>query len=282
MKKKLTASLLLCAALLLPGLPICARAEAQLDYVNDYAGLLSDEARAALNDRAARIAEDHACGVYVVTVDDYTDYVNGDIGSFSEEIYKAYELGVGEGRSGILLALSMEGRDFDLCAYGDFGNYAFTDYGKEQLEGSFLDNFRENDWEGGFADYIDSAGVLIERARNGDPLDRWIADPPAPAPRGITPVEGLLILLFPSGIGAAVVGGFRRQMKTAVRRTGASDYVDRGGVELREKQDQFINRSVSRRTVRKDPPSSSSGRSGGHWGGTSVNSGGFSHSSGKF
>ena len=51
-------------------------------------------------------------------------------------------------------ALSMAERDFQMLAHGDTANAAFTDYGKYIMQDEFLDNFREDDWYGGFADYI--------------------------------------------------------------------------------------------------------------------------------
>ena len=276
MKKVFSVSLLLCFALLL-ALPVAASAEAKLDYVSDYAGVLSAERRDSLNAQAAQIAAETGCGVYIVVVDNYKDYVNGGIEDFSEAIYKTYELGEGAGKDGVMLAMSMADRDYDIYAHGDFGNYAFTDYGKEQLADTFLDNFRANDWAGGFADYVDNCGRLIARAKQGDPLDVWIPDP---APRGITPMEALLIVLVPCLVAGSIVGGFKRQMKTAVKQTEAGGYVSRGGVQLRERSDQFINRSVTHQIIPKT--TTSSRPSGGHAGGTSVNSGGFSHHSGKF
>ena len=281
MKKRLFACLLL-AVLLLLALPLSARAEARLDYVNDYAGILADGSRQSLNDRAAQISRAYDCGVYIVVVDDYRDYVNGGIEDFSEAIYKEYELGEGEAKDGILLAMSMDDRDYDITAYGDFANYAFTDYGKDQLASTMLDNFRADDWAGGFADFIDNAGTLIQRAKNGDPLDQWIPDPPAQYERqhGMTPMKWLISLLFPSLVGGATVSGMARRMKTAVKQTRAEEYVGKGSPRLSVSSDQFINRSVTRQIIPKN--NGGNRPSGGHYGGTTVNSGGFSHHSGKF
>ena len=276
--KKYLVSLLLCAALLL-GLGLCAHADARIDYITDTAGLLSEDARAQLNATAAQISRQYDCGVYVVTVDDYRDYVQGGIGDFSEAIYKTYELGEGEGKNGIVLALSMRERDYDLCAYGDFAHYAFTDYGKEQLAGTFLDNFRANDWEGGFRDYVSNAGRLLDMAARGEPLDIVIQEQ-EPAKRGISPIESLLIVLFPGLAAGGTVSGMARQMKTAVKQTGAYNYIGQGGAQLTGREDQFIHRSVTRQVIRRQPTGGS--RPGGHSGGTTINAGGFSHHSGKF
>ena len=281
MRKKLFVCLLLAAALML-SLGLAAHAESQLDYVNDYAGLLSEESRSALNARAEEISEEYGCGVYICIVENYKDYVNGSIDYFSEEIYKTYDLGVGAGKDGILLAMSMNDRDFDLTAYGDFANTAFTDYGKGQLEGTFLDNFRRDDWAGGFADYVDNCGVFLARAKNGDPVDQWIPDPPVQQERqhGMTPMKWLISLLFPGLAGGAAVSGMSRQMKTAVKQTRAEEYVGRGSPHLNIRDDQFINRNVTRQVIRRQEVNNN--RPGGHYGGTTVNSGGFSHHSGKF
>ena len=286
MKKRLLITLLLlCVALTAFGASsLPAHAEARLDYVTDGANLLSEAERAALRDRAAEISDRYGFPVYIVTVDDYTDYVNGSIEYFTEEIFRSYDLGAGETGDGVLLALSMKERDYDLYAHGDFGNYAFTDYGKEQLANTFLDNFRSGDWAGGFADYVDNCGVLLQRARDGDPVDIWIPDPtPQPEPRqpeGMTPLKMLLSLLFPGLVSGATVSGMARQMKTANRQTRAENYIGQGGVELRERQDQFINRSVTRQVIRRAPPGGGN-QSGGHFGGTTISSSrGGSHHSG--
>ena len=276
--KRVFVCLFLCTALLL-SLGLCAHAEAKIDYGADTAQILSEDVRAALNDQAAQISAQYGCGVYVVTVDDYRSYVNGGIEDFSEAVYKTYELGEGDGKNGIVLALSMDDRDYDLCAYGDFANYAFTDYGKDQLAGTFLDNFRRNDWQGGFQDYIANCGSLLDMAARGEPLD-YVAPEPVPAKRGIDPFESLLILLFPSLAAGGTVSGMARQMKTAVKQTGAYNYIGQGGAELTAKEDQFINRSVTRQVIRRQRMDDRPGSA--HSGGTTVNSGGFSHHSGKF
>ena len=282
MRKKLLICLLLCASLLL-SLGVFAHAERQLDFVSDYAGLLSEEESRALNERAEAVYRQYGFPVYIVTVNDYHDYVaSGGIEYFAEEVFHAYTLGEGESEDGIILALSMADRDFDLYAHGDFGNYAFTDYGKEQLADTFLDNFRRNDWAGGFGDYIDNCGVMVARAKNGDPVDQWIPDPPVQQERqhGMTPMKWLISLLFPGLVGGATVSGMSRQMKTAVKQTRAEEYVGRGSPHLDVRSDQFINRNVTRQVIRRQENNS---RPGGHYGGTTISgSHGGSHHSGKF
>ncbi len=274
MKKKTWISLLLLLSLLCC-LTVSAHAEARLDYVSDYAGLLSDYERQSLNDEAAQLSEQYDCGVYIVIVGDYREFVNGNIETFTEEVFHSYGLGRGESENGVILGMSMDDRDYDIYAHGDFGNYAFTDYGKEQLADSFLDNFRRDDWTGGFRDFVRNSGELMRRAKNGEPVDQWISDEPE---EHFGVIELFICLIVGLITGGATVGGMKKQMKTAVEQTRASGYVPKGGVNLRVQSDQFVNRVVTSHRIRREQ-----NRSGGHYGGTTISgSHGGSHHSGKF
>ena len=276
MKKKLLCSLLLVLALLLP-FGVCAHAEARLDYVNDYAGILSDEQRQSLNDRAAEISKQYDCGVYVVIVKDYSSYVRGNIENFTEEVFHSYDLGRGASENGIILGLSMNDRDYGIYAHGDFGNAAFTDYGKRQLANSFLNSFQKNDWMSGLRAYLENCGNLMRSARNGEPVDIWIPDQAGGSrfdPTNLFVSFGVALL-----IAGGSVSGFKKQLKTAVAQTLASGYVPQGGVELRVRNDHFVNRTVTTHVIRRE----TGPRSGGHYGGTTISgSHGGSHHSGKF
>ena len=279
MKKKAIVSLLFALCLLLC-MTAAAHAEARIDYVSDYAGLLSEAQRQDLSNLAARVSDEYNFGVFVVVVNAYKSYVNGSIADFSENVFHRYGLGRGQKEEGVLLAMSMSNRDYDIYAHGDFGNYAFTDYGKRQLADSFLDNFRGNDWEGGFRDFIENSGNMLEMARNGRPVDTWIADQAETGPR-MTLGKILVSLGVGCLTGGATVSGMKRQMKTAIRQTGAANYVSLGGVKLSNKRDDFVNRSVTRQVI---PRQTTGGRpGGGHYGGTTTSgSFGGSHHSGRF
>ena len=281
--KRILASLLLVIVLLL-SLSVCAHAEARIDYVSDYAGILSSDEQKDLRDRAASVSAQYDFGVYVVVVDDHTQYVNGSIEDFAEEIFHSYGLGVGETEEGVILAMSMKERDYDIYAHGEFGNYAFTDYGKGQLADSFLDNFRRNDWAGGFRDFIETSSSMLQKAKDGNPVDIWIPDPdPVETGPSFDGFKAAISLAMGALFGGGAVGGMKRSMKTAVKQTQAENYI-RGGVNLRGERDTFINRTVTRTRIRQENNSSSSSRpGGGHFGGTTISgSHGGSHHSGKF
>ena len=280
MKKRFLLSLCLILCLML-GVTASAHAAAQIDNVSDYAGILTSAEQQKLNERAAEVTAEYGFGVFVVIVNDYREYVNGSIADFSEEVFHRYGLGWGAKEDGVILAMSMNDRDYDIYAHGDFGNYAFTDYGKQQLANSFLDNFRRNDWAGGFRDFIETSADMLRDAKNGNPVDVWIPDPAEQGPR-MTLGKLLISLGVGCAVGGVSVAGMRRPMKTAVRQSGAANYVSQGGVNLRVRRDDFLNRVVNRRPIPR--VTNTGGRSGGgHFGGTTISGGhGGSHHSGKF
>ena len=273
--KKVSVSLLL-------SLSVCAFAEARIDYVTDAANILSAGEKQELRDRAEQISEQYDFGVYIVVVNDYRDYVKGNIEAFAEELFHSYGLGRRSDEAGVILAMSMNERDYDIYAHGNFGNYAFTDYGKKQLANSFLDNFRRNDWAGGFRDYLETSAVMLQKAEEGSPVDTFIPDP-VERPR-FDSFKAMICLALGTLFGGGAVGTMKRSMKTAVKQTRAENYVGRGGVTLRTERDEFLNRSVTRTRIMPQNTGPSGGRpGGGHFGGTTISgSHGGSHHSGKF
>lgn len=254
MKKRFVLAMVLCIALCLAfGGAAYASSGGSLGYVTDTVGLLTQDEQRELETTAAQLAESYGCGVYVIIVDDYTDYTNGSIEDFSEAMYDHYGLGLGDDRNCLLLSLSMSERDYDLDAHGSIANRAFTDYGKEQLAQEFIDDFRYDNWFDGFRDYMSTAGQYLEESDGANIL---------------------MIVGIPCLISLAVCGIFAAQMKTARHQTGARGYISHGGVDMRVTQDQFLYHTETRQPIPQNDNNSG--------GGTTVNSAGHSHSSGKF
>lgn len=249
-----------------------SQGEQTLAYVTDTAGLLTQSQRDELNSLAEQVSQRYSCGVYVVTVDDYKNYNPSSVAECAEGIYQYYQLGYGADRDGVLLLLSMADRDYDIAAYGDFGNYSFTDYGKERLADTFLDNFRSNDWYGGFRDFISNSADFLQAARNGEPVDTYGGSGSAGMPTGLKLV---IVIALPCVIALIAVSSMKAKMKTAREKTTAEDYLIRGSLNLRIREDRFLNRTQHVEVIQE-----SNHRSGG--GGTSVGASGFSHHSGKF
>ena len=171
MKKRIIC--LLAALLLLLGLSVSASAAVYANVI-DTAELLSESEAEALDARCSELEQTYGCGVYLVTVDDYTAYYSADsIESFAESVFLDLGLGAGEEQDGVLLVLSMAERDYDICAHGTIGNRTFTDYGKGVLaERWFLEPFSRDDWSGGFAAFLDGCEEYLRMDAEGAPFDQ--------------------------------------------------------------------------------------------------------------
>lgn len=263
MKKKF----IICFAALLLILPLncLAGAEGQqaVPFVRDEAGLLTQEQLSELEQQAEATAGRYGCATYILTVEDFRELGLGDdIFEAAMDIYEQQQLGQGVEKNGILLMLSMEGRDYALASYGQLSHKAFTDYGQDYMEERFLDCFSQDDWSSGFKQYLTDCAWLLEQEAKGLPYDVGTA------PKGFN----WLIIIIPLLAAAAVCGVLAAQMKTARLKTEARDYVAENGVRMDVVQDRFSHRSVVRTKIEKK----TSG------GGTTVNSRGFSGGSGKF
>lgn len=280
--------LLLCLVLLL-GLSAAVYA-AEDTYIIDEYGLLSEDEAAELWSQADAVSQQYGVGVYIAVIDDYRDYA-GDVSTAAETVFDSYELGFGSERAAILLLLSMDDRDYDLDAYGDAAHYAFTDYGKEQLADVFLDDFRVDDWYSGFADYISECGEYLRLADLGEPMDVpgsqggiHYVDDGYDGSYDDSSWQGALLWWAPGWVVSAVIGILlalliawivkKTTMRSVRAKFEAGAYV-KGTPEMHVRSDVFTHVTETRHKIETEHDNHSSG-------GTSVNSAGHSHSSGKF
>ena len=186
-------------------------------------------------------------------------------------------------------ALSMAERDFQMLAHGDTANAAFTDYGKYIMQDEFLDNFREDDWYGGFADYLAACGRYLEANANGAPIDVEPSDETEEEYEPLSFGDKLFfaaLMAFRFGLPLGLIVAFivcavyKRQLKSVRRATEAARYTVSGGAEITAREDRFTHTTEVRTPIKTESDDHDSGPS--FSGGTTVNSGGFSHSGGKF
>lgn len=234
---------------------------AETHYVTDASGLLTFDEWADLEELAANISVKYGCGVYVVTVGDYRRYGNGDIYDVATQIYRnpGNGFGVGDGRDGIILLLSMKERDYALFVYGEKAEYAFNDYGLEQLENAFLDYLGNNNWSGGISRYLSECEEYLDRAQEGKPVR---ASPVLPI---------VIAVLISCAIALVVCLILKINMKTARQKNEAREYIAAGGLHLTQQIDQYTHTTKTRRKIETSS------------GGSHSNSGGGGHGrSGKF
>jgi len=234
----------------------------ELDNVTDAAGLLQSEEWQDLESRARDLSWQHDIGVYIITVEDYTDYTDGSIYDAADLFYHDYALGLGENLDAVMLILSMESRDYLLIAYGENAQYAFNDEGRERLDDFFLDEFGNDDWYGGFSEYLTWTADYLENAANGTP---YSADH-IPMNDG-SRVLGIIIrvavmILIPLAAAAIYSASLVSKMKSVAVAGKAVEYMS-GDLQLTGSDDVYIRTTESRREIEKDKSSSSNSSGGG-------------------
>lgn len=248
------------------------------EFLMDYANILTDSEKVKLEDKLAELSERYNFGVYFVTFEDMAEYDYGEyeIEAFAEDFYMENKLGRNETQDGLMLILSMAGRDFDIMAYGA-GNEAFTDYGKDKLVDAFAKSFHADRWFAGVSKYLDKVDYMLKWYKRGHPYDVGMFNPAAK-------LDGLPMNVLRAIIFALIIAYFsskvaKKGLKTISQAVSAFAYMDASDIELTRKEDNYIHTTSSVRYI-----STSSGSSGGghSYGGTSVHSSGASHRSGKF
>lgn len=235
-------------------------------YIFDLAGCLSSDSRTKLEARAEEISTRHSCGVYVAFVDDYKVYSQG--GDVYEGTYRFYhdkQLGMGDGRDGVIVLLSMQNRKYAMFIYGENAAYAINEYGAEQLEGRFLGQFSDGNWYIGAAEYLTACDEYLSLAEAGKPVRE--------SPWAVIAIVVIVSCLIASGVCKVL----KMNMKTVRRGAAADEYVTGEGLALTESSDRFMYTTETRTKIKSD---SSDGGGGGS---TSSCSGGGGHGrSGSF
>ena len=223
----------------------------KMQYVFDLSDLISYEEWEKLETRAQDISRRHNCGVYFALVDDYTDYGDGSVYEVTYQLYHGSELGMGENRDGIIVLLSMAERDYAMFVYGENAEYAFNEYGQEQLEEAFLDYFGDDDWFGGISHYLDTCDAYLTQTEAGKPVR------PASWPK----------ILMATGIACVVAGTIcfllMRSMKSVRQKAEADTYLTQGGLQLTEQYDRYTHTTETRTKIEKNDSGSSSESGGG-------------------
>ena len=221
--------------------------------VTDDAYILTDDELLELETEAEAVTEKYGVGVYIVTVDNYLNYYDCEdayVATYS--IYHDYNMGVGDDRDGIMLLLSLGDRSYGLFSYGDKSEYAFDDYGLDVLEDKFLDNFGNDDWYGGFSDYISECSSYLEQAEAGDP----VRESPA--------FFIVLIIGFALFVAFLSVANLWIRMGKVAEMSKADNYIT-GNLNVMEKKDTFAYQTQVRHRIQKS--SSSGSKSSSHSGG---------------
>ena len=134
--------------------------------VFDYEEVLTQTQIDTLEEKTRAIAEKYSIGVGIITIDDYTPYGDGAYDA-AEQLYNELDLGASEDGDGVALLISLDDRDFATYAHGAKAEEIFSDAVQQDLESYFLDNFGNDDWYGGFSDFVSGCEWYLQHVAEG-------------------------------------------------------------------------------------------------------------------
>ena len=276
MKKRILTVLLVLVFLL--GLSAFVSAESQLWYITDDAGILTSDENTELEAYAQSVSETYGVGVYIVTIDDYSDYYD-DPYETAWQIYHEYTLGEGDDRDGVILLLSMDNRKFATFFYGPQAEYAFNAYGQELLEGYFLDDFRADDWANGCRHFLSGCEYFLSQAASGDPVRQgdYSSGGDSSQDSSVSPLRFIswrIIgwIVFSSMFFSLIVCVLLKGKMRSVRKASAANAYVSGELNLTASRDQYTHTTETRTRIEHESSGGSHAESGG---GGSGRSGSF-------
>jgi len=223
-------------------------AVSSINHITDMSGLLTDSEWERLERQARALSADGSVAIYVIAVDDYTDYADGFIEDAADALYEAYDLGFGNDGDGILLLMSMLERDYSLISRGSNGRYVFNDAGLSALAGFFLDDFSDDAWFEGLSDYLKWCENYLTTAQNGTPYSQFNPPMDTSGRTGAIALRIAVILLLPLAVAGITIGILGAKMYSVAAATKAAAY-QKGSLELTEHEDHYTHTTHSRTRV---------------------------------
>ena len=245
--------------------------------VVDQAGLLSNSEVQTLENRAASISLAHGCEVIILTV-------NGTGGKsprdYADDYYVDHDYGFGTDRSGIMLLLDMEERDWYIATRG-IAIDAFHDDPTDFLVSRFLSDLSNGSYYDAFRTYQNYSerflGVFDQTLpqQEIDELNQEYSDyvnGTESKPNYVR--KGILSVVLGSLAGFLPVGIQKSSLKTVRKRRDAAGYARQGSLNLNVNRDVYLYSNVTSHVIQRQTTNG-----GGH----SISSGSSSthtHSSG--
>lgn len=240
----------------------------------DWDHLLTDEQALSLSAMLDEISVRQGFDVVIVT----TDVIAKSPMEDADETFDYGGYGIGADRSGILLLVCLNTRDFWVSTRG-FGITAFTDYGLRQMEEYYVPYLSAGDYYTAFTTFASLCDSYLTEAKNGTPIDSYTGyetvERSAPAPIfSMGRVVGALIVAF---LIALIAASTEKKKLTSVQMNDtAFNYEKPGSLHVTTARDIFLYRNVSKVRIERSTSSggggstthrSSSGAShGGHGG----------------
>ena len=242
--------------------------------VMDGAELLSEDEETALRARLDELSVRLSCDLVVATVDS----TNGATPmAYADDLFDYAGFGLGDDRTGILLLISMEARDWWISTRGG-AIRILTDDRIQSIGDDMVDDLGSGDYAAAFSTFADDCNrycMLYGDYRGADgtgegKLAYFVRVFPYLMPWYWIPLSLLIGFL----IACIAVGVMKGKLRSVRFQPAAGSYVRPGSFAVTASRDQYLYRTVSRTARPKDTDSSSGGSS------THTSSSGASHGGG--
>lgn len=229
--------------------------------IYDYADLLTDEEEASLKEQASSIAEEYEMDVAIVL----TDKIEGlSSAAYADDFYDYNDFGCGEGDDGLLMLVNMADREIWITTYGTAISY-FPDDKIDDITESVAMYLGDGAYYKASKIFLSETEDTVRKDPTGTTTDFQV-EPSAvkPAPPQ-TAKERWSELLGMATMGATVIASIvtsiviasHGKLSSGGKPTAA--YVGDSRLHLTNRRDIFINSTMKRTKIPKDPPSGSSG-----------------------
>ncbi|MBO5040586.1 MAG: TPM domain-containing protein [Clostridia bacterium] len=209
--------------------------------VVDEADVMSDYEEDRLVNKLIHLIKEHRMDFAIVIINDLgteTPY------SYADSYYHNNGRGFGKDKSGVLLLLALNTRDYYIYTYGEAED-EFGDSELTELEDAMLPHLRKDEFYKGFMAYADACDSVLS-------------------------FDVIWSLLIAAIIGAVIsliiVFSMKSKLKSVRPQKTASNYVRSGSFVLTKDLDLYLYRTIVR-TRRADTNSGSRGSGGGSRGG---------------
>ena len=249
MKKSL---FILCLLLLIAVLPFTAAATSS--RVDDKAGLLTSSEESRIEALLDQISEQYNVDIVIATV----DYISGfSIDTYTENYYDSNNIGVGSRRSGALLLVSMDEREYRILTDGMAGD-AMDGRAIDRIGDKITDDLSSGNYEEAFRIFARQCEYYLSGYETGFPFPVW---------------DNLKICVIVGAVIAVIaVIVMCLQLKSVRKQLGAGAYTRPGSMQVTQCSDIFLYRNVTRVRIQTN---SSGGRSGGGGGSRHMGGGKF-------
>ncbi len=225
-------------------------AQSQPSRLVDNASLLSDSEKVELETKLDSISKNQECDVVILS----TKTLEGkSTTEYADDFYDYNNYGIGENKSGVLLLINMEERDWYISTCG-FGITAFTDAGIEYIGNEIKPYLKDSEYSKAFETYAELCDKFITQAKTGEPYDN------KNLPKKPFTIVLEIVISIAIGIAIAFTVGavMKSQLKTVKRKAQATDYVDRDSLNITNSNEMFIFSRINRTAKPKEGNSGSS------------------------